>query len=86
MIVSQVNLTEGAHEYIQEQLSTGQFSSPDEVISKTLEEAREQQARRKLKALLQEGLDSGPGIPVTPEYLADRRAKLLARLPPGTLP
>jgi antitoxin ParD1/3/4 len=80
MTVSQFNLTEGAQERIQEQLSTGQFSSPDEVISRTLEEAREQQARRKLKALLQEGLDSGPGIPVTPMYLAERRAELLARI------
>ena len=86
MIVSQVNPTEGAQEYIQEQLSTGQFASPDEVISKTLEEARQQQARRKLKVLLQEGLDSGPGIPVTPEYLAARRADLSARLPPEALP
>jgi putative addiction module CopG family antidote len=85
MISSQVTLSEDAHEYIQEQLSTGQFSSPDEVISKALEEARERQAQKRLAALLQEGLDSGPGILVTPEYLAQRRAELLARLPPGTL-
>jgi antitoxin ParD1/3/4 len=83
MISSQVTLSEGAQEYIQEQLSTGRFSSPDEVISKTLEEAREQQARRKLKALLQEGLDSGPGVVVTDEWRRELRAEFLAKLPPG---
>ena len=85
MIPTQFSLSEDAHEFIQEQLSTGQFSSPDEVVSKALEEARIRQAKRKLAVLLQEGLDSGPGIPITEEWRKQQRATFLAKLPPGTV-
>ena len=84
MSPSQFTISDDAHEFIREQLSSGQFSSPDEVVSKTLEEARIRQATKKLAVLLQEGLDSGPGILVTENWRKAQRTEFLAKLPPGT--
>jgi len=80
----QLTLTPGAADYIDKQLATGQFKSPSEVVSRTLERALEQQAQQRLRAVLIEGLES-EGTPVTPEYMAQRRAELISRLPPGAL-
>jgi antitoxin ParD1/3/4 len=79
----QLTLSAGAADYIDQQLATGQFASASEVVSRTLEQALEHQARQRLRALLCEGLESGPATQVTPELLAQRRVELIARLPSG---
>ena len=84
MIEFQLTLTSDAADYIDKQLATGQFKSPSEVVSRTLEQALEQQARQRLRALLLEGMES-EGTQVSPEYMAQRRIELISRLPPGTL-
>ena len=38
MVQRQITLSDHANEFIEQQLATGQFSSLDEVVSKTLEE------------------------------------------------
>lgn len=81
MGLTHFSLSELAQKFIQEQLATGKYSSPDEVVSCALEEARLRQAKRELSALLQEGLDSGPPIQVTEEWRREQRAQYLAKLP-----
>ena len=39
------------------------------------------EAQERLEALLIEGLESGPGIQVTDEYIKQRRQKLLSKFP-----
>jgi antitoxin ParD1/3/4 len=80
----QVTLTADAAEFVQEQVAAGSFSSPAEVVTTALEQLRERQAQQRLAALLLEGLNSGPGIPVTDEWRSEQRAQFLAKLPPGT--
>jgi antitoxin ParD1/3/4 len=82
MVQRQITLSDDANEFIQQQLATGQFSSPDEVVSKTLEDARLLAAKKALAQLIREGINSGPPLPVTREYMDQRRAELVARLPP----
>jgi hypothetical protein len=40
MVQRQLQLSEEANQFIQQQLATGQFATPDEVVSKTLEDAQ----------------------------------------------
>lgn len=79
----QLTLTPTAADFIDQQLATGQFASPSDVVSRALEQALENQSRQRLRELLCEGLESGPAIPITPEYMSQRRMELLAKLPPG---
>jgi Arc/MetJ-type ribon-helix-helix transcriptional regulator len=73
MVQRQITLSDDANEFIQQQLATGQFASPDEVVSKTLEDARIAAAKKKLAELIREGLESkGEDIEFTEEWF-DRR-------------
>jgi Arc/MetJ-type ribon-helix-helix transcriptional regulator len=73
MVQRQITLSDDANEFIQQQLATGQFASPDEVVSKALEEARVAAAKKKLAELIREGLESkGDDIEFTEEWF-DRR-------------
>jgi Arc/MetJ-type ribon-helix-helix transcriptional regulator len=73
VVQRQITLSDDANEFIQQQLATGQFASPDEVVSKTLEDARIAAAKKKLAELIREGLESkGEDIEFTEEWF-DRR-------------
>jgi putative addiction module CopG family antidote len=61
MVQRQLMLSDEANEFIQQQLASGQFATPDEVVSKTLEAAQSAAAQKKLAALVREGLESGEG-------------------------
>jgi len=68
MVQRQLLLSDEANQFIQQQLATGQFTTPDEVVSKTLEDAQVAAAEKKLAALIREGLESGPGEEFTEEW------------------
>jgi Arc/MetJ-type ribon-helix-helix transcriptional regulator len=68
MVEFELKLSDDANEFIQQQLATGQFATPDEVVSKTLEEAQVAAATKKLAALIREGLESGEGEEFTEEW------------------
>lgn len=73
MVQHQLTLSNDANEFIQQQLATGQFASPDEVVSKALEEARVSAAKQQLTELIREGLEcKGEDIEFTEEWF-DRR-------------
>ena len=61
MVQRQLNLSDDANEFIQQQLATGQFASPDEVVSKTLEEAQVAAAKKKEFGLSPENGGGGGG-------------------------
>lgn len=84
MNLTDISLTEDNSQFVHEQLATGQFPSPSDVVNEALRQARIREAKKKLAELLMEGLNSGPGIEVTEEYWAKKKAELLAKLPPGT--
>lgn len=68
MVQRHLSLSDQADQFIQEQIATGQFATPDEVVSKTLEEAQVAAAKRKLAELVREGLESGEGEEFTDEW------------------
>lgn len=75
MIQRQFTLSESANEYIQEQLATGAYASPDEVVSKAIEEAKIAGTRKKLAEAIREGLpSSAEDIEFTDEWFDQRLA------------
>ena len=73
MVQRQITLSDDANEFIQQQLATGQFASPDEVVSKALEDARVAASQKRLAQLVREGLEcKGDDIEFTEEWF-DRR-------------
>jgi Arc/MetJ-type ribon-helix-helix transcriptional regulator len=73
MVQRELTLSDDANAFIQQQLETGRFSSPDEVVSKTLEEAHVAAARKKLAELIREGLEcKGNDIEFTEEWFEKR--------------
>ncbi|MEX2175054.1 MAG: hypothetical protein WD872_11875 [Pirellulaceae bacterium] len=83
MELSDISLSADNREFVQAQLATGQFQSPADVVNDALAQARIREAKKKLAALLLEGINSGPGIPVNDEWRSEQRAKYLAKIPPG---
>jgi antitoxin ParD1/3/4 len=77
----QVMLPDAASQFIQTQISSGQFASPSEYLGFLVEQARAEAARQKLDDLLEEGLNSGPPIQFSAEWWQQRKSELLATLP-----
>jgi antitoxin ParD1/3/4 len=84
MNLSDILLTADNSQFVQEQLAAGIFPSPSDVVNDALRPARIREAKNKLAELIREGENSGPGIEVTDEYWARKKAELLAKLPAGT--
>jgi Arc/MetJ-type ribon-helix-helix transcriptional regulator len=73
MVQHQLQLSDEANQFIQQQLATGQFATPDDVVSKTLEDAQIAAAQKKLAALIREGLEcEGEDIEFTEEWYDKR--------------
>lgn len=64
---------------VKQRIQTGGFSTIAEYL-RGLMRADVERIDRRLEALLLEGLDSGEGITITPEYWETRRRELNARL------
>lgn len=71
-----VQLPDAAQSFIEAQVASGLFASPSEFISNLVEEARRKAAHDRVEQLLLEGLDSGLGIEVTPEYWQQKKEEL----------
>ena len=73
----QVSLSDDAAQFVEQQVATGKFASPGEVLVDALEKARIKAAQDKLTELIREGMESGEGYEVNDEYWADfdRRLK-----------
>jgi len=52
---------------------------PGYTVDVLLVQGKIQGAREELERLVQEGIDSGPGIEVTPQFWEDIRAEVLRR-------
>ena len=55
------SLPESLREYIDERVRTGDFGNTSEYLRDLVRRDREDQARKRLRGLIIEGLESGPG-------------------------
>ena len=72
-------LPESQRAWIDEQVAANGYGSPSELVGALITTEQNRRARERLEALLLEGVNSGPGEVITPEYWARLRADLVAR-------
>ena len=85
MSIKTINLSESVGEWVEQQAASRQISA-DEFVEQLTREARERAQSAgadddpELERLLLEGINSGPGERVTPEWWAEFRSELSAEL------
>lgn len=82
----QLRLPDSTREFIDQLVRAGVYSSPSEMITVLVEDARGRVASRELCALLDLGENSGPPVEFTEEWWQAEKSALLARLPSATRP
>ena len=72
-------LPEPLRAYIDERVRSGQYGNTSEYLRELIRRDQDQQARRRLRELIEEGLQSGPGRLLTPKVAAQLRRRALGR-------
>ena len=62
-----VELSPGQRQFVRAKVVSGDFSSESDYIAALVSDAQRQEAGEKLRAMLQEGEDSGPPVLMTRE-------------------
>lgn len=74
-----ISLTEPLKRFVDEQVREGGFSSTSDYMRDLIRRQQRFAAEDKLRNLIAEGLASGPGEPLTPEFFTDLRKQVRAR-------
>jgi antitoxin ParD1/3/4 len=59
---------------------SGQYGNSSEYLRELIRRDQEDQAKRRLRELIEEGLNSGPGQALTPQRTAQLKKKALGHL------
>lgn len=73
MSTMNVSLPEALKRYVDEQANTGGYSSSSEYVRELI---RKDQDRSRLRRLLLDGAESGPGATVDAEYFTELRRRI----------
>ena len=79
-----IALPESMKHFVQERVAEGGYSSVSEYVRDLIRADQKRKAEERIDALLLEGLDSGQGIAVTPEYWDEKKRRLTERLSKAT--
>jgi antitoxin ParD1/3/4 len=75
-----ISLPEALRQFVDEKVASGGYGTASEYVRSLIREAQQREVEQeRLEALLLEGLDSGPGLEVTPEFWKELRAELVER-------
>ncbi len=72
-------LPEAMRLYVSERVATGPYGNTSEYIRELIRKDQEEQARARLRALIEEGLASGAAVELDARRRAALRAKALGR-------
>lgn len=71
-----ISLTEPLKRFVDEQVRAGGFSSTSDYVRELIRERQRRTAEDTLRALIAEGLASGPAEPVRADFFAAQRKRL----------
>lgn len=83
MATMTISLPEPMREFIEAEVSSGNYGSASELFRELVRERQKRKAQERLETLLLEGLESGQPIEVTQDYLEARRQALREKLEKG---
>lgn len=72
-------LPDAMRDYIQQRVRSGHYGNTSEYLRELVRRDQEEQARKRLRELVEEGLNSGPGQALTPQRVARLKAQALGR-------
>lgn len=81
MTTMNISLPETMKEFVDTQVQERGYSTSSEYVRDLIRSDQVRQGEQRLAALMREGLESGPAIPVDDSYWAKKRAALLQRHP-----
>ena len=70
-------LPESLRAYIDERVRSGQYGNTSEYLRDLVRRDRDEQAMRRMRELITEGMESGAGRPINRRYLAELRDRAL---------
>lgn len=80
MATMTISLPDQLREFVESEVSSGNYGSASELFREMVRERQKQKAQERLETLLLEGLESGRPIEVTEEYLKLRKQALREKL------
>lgn len=85
MATMTISLPEPMREFVESEVSSGNYGSASELFRELVRERQKRKAQERLETLLLEGLESGQPIEVTQDYLEARRQALREKLEKGKI-
>ena len=73
-------LPKAMRSYIDQHVRSGQYGNTSEYLRELIRRDQEEQAKKRLRELIEEGLNSGPGQALTPQCTAQLKKKALGHL------
>lgn len=73
-------LPEALREYVDQRVRSGQYGNTSEYLRELIRRDQEEQARKRLRELIEEGLSSGRGKALTPKRAAQLKRQALGDL------
>lgn len=73
-------LPEAMRSYVDQRVRSGQYGNTSEYLRELIRRDQEEQAKKRLRELIEEGLSSGPGQPLTPKRAAQLKKQALGDL------
>jgi antitoxin ParD1/3/4 len=70
-------LPESLRDYIDARVRSGEYGNTSEYLRDLIRRDQHEQASRRLRALISEGLESGPATPLTKRRIAELREQAL---------
>ena len=74
-------LPEAMRSYVNQRVASGQYGNTSEYLRELIRRDQEEQAKRRLRELIEEGLNSGPACALTPDDAAALKKRALGQQP-----
>lgn len=68
-------LPQALRDYVDERVRSGQYGNTSEYLRELIRRDQEEQAKKRLRDLIEEGLNSGPGTALTPARIAQLKKR-----------
>lgn len=72
-------LPEAMRSYVDQRVRSGQYGNTSEYLRELIRRDQEEQARKRLRELIEEGLNSGPARELTPRRAAQLKKQALGK-------
>ncbi len=80
MATMNISLTDPLKEFVDEEVREGGYSSTSDYVRDLIRQRQRRKAEDTLRALLLEGLNSGPATPMEPDFFDKMRERAQARV------